>query len=42
MLKDNQKYLELIEHGKDIATIRDKSNVREESLTKERKYALDL
>ena len=42
MLKDNQKYLEMIEHGKDIATIIDKGIVREESLTKERKYVLDL
>ena len=42
MLKDNQKYLELTEHGKDVSTIIDKGNVREESLTKERKLILDL
>jgi len=38
MLKDNQKYLEMIERGKNM----DKGVVREESLTKERKLALDL
>ena len=42
MLKDNQKYLEMIDHGKNIASIIDKGIVREESLSKDRKYALDL
>ena len=42
MLKDNQNYLEMIEHGKDIDTIIYKGIVREESLTKERKHSLDL
>ena len=42
MLKDNQNYLEMIEHGKNIATIIDKGVVQEESLTKGRKHALDL
>ena len=42
MLKDNQKYLDMVEHGKDIATIIDKGIVQEESLTKGRKNALDL
>ena len=42
MLKDNQKYLEMIDHGKNIASIIDKGIVREESLSKERKYAVDL
>ena len=42
MLKDNQKYLDMVEHGKDIATIIDKGIVQEESLAKGRKYALDL
>ena len=42
MLKDNQIYLERIELGKRIDAIMDKGIVREESLSKERKYALDL
>ena len=42
MLKDNQKYLEMIDHGKNIASIIDKGIVREESLSKNRKYAFDL
>ena len=42
LLKDNQLYLERIELGKKIAVILDKGVIREESLTKERKVALDL
>ena len=42
LLKDNQLYLERIELGKKIAIILDKGVIREESLTKERKVALDL
>ena len=37
MLKDNQKYLEMIDHGKNIASIIDKGIVREELLSKDRK-----
>ena len=42
LLKDNQLYLERIELGKKIAAILDKGVIREESLTKERKVALEL
>ena len=42
MFKDNQKYLENIELGKQVDNIIDKGVIREESLIKERKYALDL
>ena len=41
LLKDNQLYLERIELGKKITVILDKGVIREESLTKERKVALD-
>ena len=42
MLKDNQKYLDMIEYGKKVANILDKGIVREESLSKDRKQCLDL
>ena len=42
MFKDNQKYLENIELGKQVDNIIDKGVIREESLIKVRKYALDL
>ena len=42
LLKDNQLYLDKIELGKKIAVIIDEGMVREESLTKDRKLALDL
>ena len=42
LLQDNQDYLENIELGKQINTIIDKGVVREESLSKHRKDALDL
>ena len=42
LLKDNELYLERIELGNKIAVILDKGVIREESLTKERKIALDL
>ena len=42
MLQDNQLYFERIELGKRIAAILDKTIVREESLSKERKDALNL
>ena len=42
LLKDNQVYLERIELGKKIAVILEKGIIHEESLTKERKVALDL
>ena len=42
LLRDNQLYLEKIELGKNISSIMDEGIVREESLTKERKLALDL
>ena len=42
LLKDNQLYYDKIEIGKTIAVIIDEGVVREESLTKDRKLALDL
>ena len=42
LLKDNQLYLEKIELGKVVSSILDEGIIREESLTKERKLALDL
>ena len=42
LLSDNQLYLEKIELGRNISTILDKGTIQEESLTKERKLALDL
>ena len=42
LLRDNQLYVEKIELGKNISSIMDEGIVREESLTKERKLALDL
>ena len=42
LLRDNQLYQEKIELGKNISLILDEGIVREESLTKERKLALDL
>ena len=42
LLQDNQDYLENIEVGKQINTIIDKGVVREESLSRHRKDALDL
>ena len=42
LLKDNQLYIEKIELGKKIALIIDEGMVREESLTRDRKQALDL
>ena len=42
LLRDNQLYLEKIELGKNISSIMDEGTVREESLTKDRKLALDL
>ena len=42
LLKDNQLYLEKIETGKVISSIMDEGIIREESLTKVRKLALDL
>ena len=42
LLKDNQLYLEKIELGKKIADIIDEGVVREGSLTKDRKLALEL
>ena len=42
LLSDNQLYLEKIELGRKISTILDKGVIQEESLTKERKLALDL
>ena len=42
LLQDNQVYLEKIELGKNISSILDEGIVREESLIKERKLALDL
>ena len=42
LLTDNQEYLDKIELGKQIASIIDEGVVREESLTKIRKEALDL
>ena len=42
LLRDNQLYLEKIELGKNISSILEEGIVREESLTKERKFALDL
>ena len=42
LLQDNQDYLDKMELGKQIAVIIDKGTVREESLTRIRKEALDL
>ena len=42
LLKNNQLYLEKIELGKKIAAIIDEGIIREESLTKDHKIALDL
>ena len=42
LLKDNQLYLEKIKLGKVVSSILDEGIIREESLTKERKLALDL
>ena len=42
MFKDNQTHLENVELGKQVNDIIDKGLIREESLIKERKYALDL
>ena len=42
LLRDNQLHLGKIELGKNISSIMDEGIVREESLTKERKLALDL
>ena len=42
LLSDNQLYLEKIELGRNISTILDKGTIQEESLTKERKLALDI
>ena len=42
MLQDNQRYLENIELGKQISMIINKGVIREESLSKYRKEALDL
>ena len=42
MLQDNQEYLDKIELGERVASIIDKGTVREESLTRCRKEALDL
>ncbi len=42
LLKDNELYLERIELGKKIAIILEKGVILEESLSKERKVALDL
>ena len=42
MIKDNQLYLERIELGKNIEIIISEGDIHEESLTKERKAALDL
>ena len=42
LLRDNQIYLNKIELGKEIAAIIEEGVVREESLTKDRKEALDL
>ena len=42
LLRDNQLYMEKIELGKNISSIMDEGIVREESLTKDRKLALDL
>ena len=42
LLQDNQDYLEKIELGKQIAAIIDKGTVREESLKRNRKEALDM
>ena len=40
--RNNQLYLEQIELGKNISSILDEGVVREESLTKEHKHALDI
>ena len=40
--RNNQLYLEQIELGKNISSILDEGVVREESLTKEHKHALDV
>ena len=42
LLRDNQIYLNKIELGKEIAAIIEEGVVREESLTKDRKEALDI
>ena len=42
LLQDNKEYLDKIELGKDIAIIIDEGVVQEESLTRERKEALEL
>ena len=42
MLDDNQYHLDKIELGKHVATIIDKGTVREESLARNRKEALDV